>query len=64
MLFLVTGNLGNFQVHTKNGIVVSHVYAWVCCLFMYVRVFLGPPVTINSTQFHVFYANNLIYYFV
>ena len=52
MLFLAIGNLGNFQMHTKNGIVVSHVYAWVCCLFMYVRVFLGPPVTINSTQFH------------
>lgn len=36
MLFLAIGNLGNFQMHTKNGIVVSHVHAWVCCLFMYV----------------------------
>lgn len=60
MLFLVTGNLGNFQVHTKNGIVVSHVYAWVCCLFMYVRVFLGPPVTINSTQFHALFILTLL----
>lgn len=60
MLFLVTGNLGNFQVHTKNGIVVSHVHAWVCCLFMYVWVFLGPPVTINSTQFHALFILTLL----
>lgn len=48
MLIFILENLGNFHGIYKNSIVDSHVYTWNCCLYWYIRVFLGPSRTIRT----------------
>ena len=59
---LVSENLGNFQEHTRMAQSVPTSVSGVGLLSIheYVRVFLGPSETLDSTQFHAFFLYNFL----